>query len=230
MGTGARRGVFARRVVGLETSEERPCELRHAVTRKPRDRVLARNETGPGFVAVDVSPVASAAVIAVPRVSGEHDLQEVGMRADARFDRMLARCAELTCAKQPIVERSTGVVVGYTGVDWIEFEEQRWLEWGYRLVPPARGNGYAIEASVALLNVAANEYSGEILGIIHLDNQASKNVVRKMGFKYWMQAPVQGEVRAVYRLRLGTDPHRGVSAGVVLAGQKRTQTSIGTPR
>jgi RimJ/RimL family protein N-acetyltransferase len=150
--------------------------------------------------------------------------------ADARFDRMLARCAELTFAKQPIVERSTGVVVGYTGVDWIEFEGRRWLEWGYRLVPSARGNGYATEASVALLNVAANEYSGEILGIIHLDNQASKNVIRKMGFKYWMRAPVQGEVRAVYRLRLGSDPHRGVSAGVVLAGQNRTQTSIGTPR
>ena len=73
-------------------------------------------------------------------------------------------------------------------------------------------------------------FVGEDGAIIHLDNPASKNVVRKMGFKYWMQAPVQGEVRAVYRLRLGTDPHRGVSAGVVLAGQKRTQTSIGTPR
>jgi hypothetical protein len=33
LGTGARRGGFYRRVVCLETSEERPCELRHAPTR-----------------------------------------------------------------------------------------------------------------------------------------------------------------------------------------------------
>lgn len=62
-------------------------------------------------------------------------------RAQARFDRMLARCAELSFAKQPIVERSSGIVIGYTGVDWIEVDGGRWLEWGYRLVPAARGQG-----------------------------------------------------------------------------------------
>jgi RimJ/RimL family protein N-acetyltransferase len=64
-------------------------------------------------------------------------------QAHARFDRMHARCAELSFAKQPIIERSSGAVIGYTGVDWIEFDGDRWLEWGYRLVPAARGKGYA---------------------------------------------------------------------------------------
>jgi RimJ/RimL family protein N-acetyltransferase len=41
------------------------------------------------------------------------------------------------------------------GVDWIEFDGGRWLEWGYRLVPAARGRGYATEASLALLEVAS---------------------------------------------------------------------------
>jgi RimJ/RimL family protein N-acetyltransferase len=120
-------------------------------------------------------------------------------QAHARFDSMLARCVELSFAKQPIVERRSGVVIGYTGVDWIEFEGGRWLEWGYRLVPAARGKGYATEASLALLEVASNDYLGEVLGIIHPDNRASQNVIRKLGFAYWKQASVQGDLRNLYR-------------------------------
>jgi RimJ/RimL family protein N-acetyltransferase len=123
-------------------------------------------------------------------------------QAHARFDRMLARCQELSFAKQPIVERCSEAVIGYTGVDWIEFDGGRWLEWGYRLVPAARGKGYATEASLALLEVARNDYAGEVLGIIHPDNNASQNVIRKLGFAYWKQAPVQGDLRNVYRVHV----------------------------
>lgn len=114
---------------------------------------------------------------------------------------MLARCAELSFAKQPVVERSSSSVVGYTGVDWIEFEEGRWLEWGYRLAAEARGQGYATEASAALLDFAAERYSGAILGIIHPENTASHRVVRKLGFDHWKRTPVQGELRDLYRLQ-----------------------------
>jgi RimJ/RimL family protein N-acetyltransferase len=113
---------------------------------------------------------------------------------------MLARCAELSFAKQPIVERCSGAVLGDTGVDWIEFDGLRWLEWGYRLVPATRGKGYATEASLALLEVASNDCAGEVLGIIHPDNRASQNVIRKLGFAFWKQAPVQGDLRNLYRL------------------------------
>ena len=37
--------------------------------------------------------------------------------AHRRFDHMLAIAAELPFAKQPVVERSTGRIVGYSGVD-----------------------------------------------------------------------------------------------------------------
>ena len=47
----------------------------------------------------------------------EGDMSEVD--ANARFDRMLALSAEISFAKQPIVERSTQCIIGYTGVDWI---------------------------------------------------------------------------------------------------------------
>jgi RimJ/RimL family protein N-acetyltransferase len=124
-------------------------------------------------------------------------------QANRRFDRMLTRCAEISFAKQPVVERSSQNVVGYTGVDWIEFEGRRWLEWGYRLTTDARDKGYATEASLALLDYAVRHYTGELLGIIHPENGSSHRVIRKLGFEYWKRAPVEGEMRDLYRLDIG---------------------------
>ena len=67
--------------------------------------------------------------------------------AEIRFDHMLELAAELSYAKRPIVERSTALVVGYTGVDRFEFEGASELEFGWRLVPSARGVGYVTEAA-----------------------------------------------------------------------------------
>ena len=122
--------------------------------------------------------------------------------AHARFDRMLERCSEVPFAKQPIVERASGTVIGYTGVDRFELEGQRWLEWGYRLVPSARGKGYATEASLALLDVADRVHDGELLAFIDPDNHPSQNVIRKLGFAYWKQATVDGHVCNFYRRSL----------------------------
>ena len=122
--------------------------------------------------------------------------------AHARFDRMLVRCTEVPFAKQSIVERSSGLVIGYTGVDWIDFADRRWLEWGYRLAAGARGKGYATEASAALLASATKQYTGEILAIIHPENRASKGVIGKLGFQYWKRGPVLGEIRDLYRLEV----------------------------
>ena len=122
--------------------------------------------------------------------------------ANERFDAMIARCTEVSFAKQAIVELASGMVVGYTGVDWIDLDGHRWLEWGYRLVPAARGRGYATEATRALLVRAAVEYTGDLLAIIHPRNQPSQNVCQKLGFRYWKTAGVNGELRTIYRMRL----------------------------
>lgn len=123
--------------------------------------------------------------------------------AHERFDRMLARCMEISFAKQAIVELSSGVVVGYTGVDWIDLDGRRWLEWGYRLVPAARGKGYATEASTVLLERAAADYRGDLLAIIRPDNRPSQNVCRKLGFRHWKVASLDGEWYDVYRMWVG---------------------------
>ncbi|MGH3731549.1 MAG: GNAT family N-acetyltransferase [Micromonosporaceae bacterium] len=120
--------------------------------------------------------------------------------ASDRFDHMLAVCQSIPFGKQPVVELSSGLVVGYTGVDYIDVEGKTWLEWGYRLVPECRGLGYATEASQALLSKAHQRYADELLVIIAPENLASQNVCHKLGFTFWKQAPVDGEIRNLYTL------------------------------
>ena len=65
--------------------------------------------------------------------------------------------------------------------------------------------------------VASNEYAGEVLGIIDADNRASQNVIRKLGFAYWKRAPVQGDLRNLYRLHVGPVAAKPATARSVLA-------------
>lgn len=123
--------------------------------------------------------------------------------AMGRFDHMVAVCQTIPFGKQPVVELSSGLVVGYTGVDYMGFEGNTWLEWGYRLVPECRGLGYATEASQALLAKAHQTYAGELLAIIAPENLASRRVCHKLGFTFWKQAPVEGDIRCLYTLLVG---------------------------
>ena len=120
--------------------------------------------------------------------------------ANRRFDGMLARAGELPFAKQPVIERSTGRIIGYSGVDRFEFEGRSRLEYGYRLVPEARGHGYATEAGRAVLAEAVETFEGEILAIIDPLNHPSQNVARKLGFAFWKEALEDGYPVNLYRL------------------------------
>ncbi len=114
--------------------------------------------------------------------------------------RPLTPMSQIAFAKQPVLERSTGLIIGYAGVDWFDFEGERLLEFGYRLLPEARGKGYGTEASQAVLAAATvSPFDGEILAIIDPVNEASQGVARKLGFQFWKQAVVDDCVRNLYR-------------------------------
>ena len=119
--------------------------------------------------------------------------------ANARFDTMLQAAERVPFAKQPIIVRSSGEIVGYSGAAWFEFECARRLEFGYRLVPRARGQGYATEASLALLAVAAASFRGELLAMIDRQNLASKGVIGKLAFAFWKLADIDGYRVELYR-------------------------------
>lgn len=122
--------------------------------------------------------------------------------ANQRFDRMLANAAAIPYAKQPIIDRASGQIVGYSGVDYFEFEGERVPEYGYRLVPSARGKGYATEAGTTILNVCRESFTGTIYAIIDPTNEPSQRVAAKLGFEFWKQATINGFLDNLYRLRL----------------------------
>ena len=122
--------------------------------------------------------------------------------ASARFDAMLTRAHEVPFAKQPVVERASGVIIGYTGVDRIQYDGEEWLEYGYRLVMAARGKGYATEAGQALLAAAAQTFQGTLLGLVDPSNHPSQRVIAKLGFGFWKQDRVSGRRTNLYRLKL----------------------------
>lgn len=112
---------------------------------------------------------------------GVHDVES----ANRRFDLMLLLAEAVPYAKQPVIERTSGVIVGYTGVGTVLLDGVNRLEWGWRLVPGARGHGYATEATAALLSLADKFDDGEMLCLIDIDNQPSRRVADKVGFKWW---------------------------------------------
>jgi RimJ/RimL family protein N-acetyltransferase len=127
---------------------------------------------------------------------GVHSLES----AHERFGGMLSNAADLPYAKQPVIELSTGAIVGYSGVAWFDFEGQLRLEFGYRLVPEARGHGYATEAGRTVLALAAESFHGELLAMIDPTNAPSRNVAAKLGFTFWKQAVVNDYLDDIHRL------------------------------
>ncbi len=120
---------------------------------------------------------------------GVHDTKS----ANARFDGMLSLSGAVPYAKQPIIERTSGVIVGYTGIATAVIDGVDRLEWGWRLAPTARGHGFATEATTALLEVADAHDDGEMLCIIAPENHASIRVAHKVGFRWWRQLAWNGD-------------------------------------
>jgi RimJ/RimL family protein N-acetyltransferase len=89
-------------------------------------------------------------------------------------------CSRAACT----LELVTNTIIGYTGVAWFEFEGEPRLEWGYRLIPEARGRGYATEAGLALMAVADQTNTSVLLAMIDPTNLPSQNVIAKLGFTY----------------------------------------------
>lgn len=123
--------------------------------------------------------------------------------ATERFDTMLERAVELPFMKQPVIERSSGNIVGYAGVNRFDWAEQEWLEFGWRLVPEARGHGYATEAVTALIELAHTCWSGEIIAMIDPRNAASAHVADKAGFTFWQHTEVNGWMDDIWLLKVG---------------------------
>lgn len=122
-----------------------------------------------------------------------------GERANTRFDHMLDMAAEMPYAKQPIIERATAAIIGYTGVDRFEFEGRNEIEFGWRLVPSARGHGYATEAASEVMRVIEQSFVGTVFAMIDPTNEPSRRVAARLGFEFWKLAEVGGVLDEIHR-------------------------------
>ncbi|GAA1844508.1 hypothetical protein GCM10009687_07700 [Asanoa iriomotensis] len=75
------------------------------------------------------------------------------------------------------------------------------VEVGYGLAPSARGHGYATEALLALLNIAAEQGLSRVVADTTSDNVASQRTLERAGFR---QVRTNGDVH-VYELLLDTE-------------------------
>lgn len=81
------------------------------------------------------------------------------------------------------VYKATGKLIGFSGLKFMaEIGE---TELGYRLLPEFWKQGLATEAAKTVLPYAKSTLGlSRVVSLIHPDNEASKNVVRRLGFQW----------------------------------------------
>ncbi|MEO0841987.1 MAG: GNAT family N-acetyltransferase [Cyanobacteria bacterium J06643_5] len=103
--------------------------------------------------------------------------------------------------KWAIIHRQSGRLIGYCGIAIEETEGKLENELGYRLDSEYWGQGLATEAAKACLEYGFNQLKFDyILGIVEPENQASINVLEKVGMEFIKESKWRGEVNIyIYR-------------------------------
>jgi RimJ/RimL family protein N-acetyltransferase len=135
----------------------------HAIDVAEGERIFARS-AGPGDVWADDFPF-------------EGDIGAVGgfLRATA------AKGEQRPFGYYRITRSADGQAVG--GIGFKGRPDGGCVEIGYGLAPSARGHGYAAEAVVALLAVAAGHEIPRVIADTTLDNVASQRTLIRAGFR-----------------------------------------------
>jgi len=85
----------------------------------------------------------------------------------------------------PVVEKSTGKIIGHCGLLDKEVEGKEEIELVYVFAQTAWGNGYATEIANAIADYAFSELGlKRIISLIKPRNEASENVARKIDMEY----------------------------------------------
>jgi ribosomal-protein-alanine N-acetyltransferase len=114
-----------------------------------------------------------------------------------------------------LVERATGELIGEAGL--APFDGGPRLELGYLLRRDRWGLGLATEAAGAILAAAfADLGAREVLAVVDEGNEASLNVLRKLGFTEVGRRTREGVRQHVLRVR------RGPAGAVPFSGAGRT--------
>jgi RimJ/RimL family protein N-acetyltransferase len=128
-------------------------------------------------------------------------LKTVDEKLRAFFDRGLQRYADGLGGVNVLVAKVTGEVVGTCGLLIQTVDGVTKMEVGYTLLPQHRGKGYALEAARKCRDYAfENNFTDDLLSIIHVDNEKSKQVARGNGMRSWLVTEYKNMPVEIFRI------------------------------
>ncbi len=104
-------------------------------------------------------------------------------QAEVRFQELVDAFPKKGIGKFCVVERSTGELIGYCGIEMFKYQDKEVVEHGYRLKTSARGNGYAVEASQAVMLYAKETGYTRLFAFTESSHSQSQYILGKLGFK-----------------------------------------------
>lgn len=123
-----------------------------------------------------------------------------------QFNRIFDRYRRDLGGMNALIHRETGALLGLAGLLVQQVDGVVELEIGYSLLPMARGQGYASEAALHCRNEAfGHGWSETLISIIHVRNEPSMRVARRMGMHPEKDTRYKGNPVRIFRIRIG-DP------------------------
>jgi ribosomal-protein-alanine N-acetyltransferase len=105
-----------------------------------------------------------------------------------------------------LIDKQTETLIGQCGLLVQEVDGIRELEIGYSVLPCFWGNGYATEAARKCKEFAfANQFSGSLISIVHIQNIRSVHVAQKNGMILDKQTIFKDMPVNIFRINSG--PH-----------------------
>lgn len=100
-----------------------------------------------------------------------------------------------------VIDRASGIIIGYCGFLHQEVDGVREIEIGYRLHPEFWNRGLATEAAQAVRDHAFRDWHLQrVISLIHRDNRASRRVTEKNGMQLEKQTTFKGFPTHVYSI------------------------------
>lgn len=115
-------------------------------------------------------------------ITGKPDTPE---DTQSMIDRVKARWIEYGFSWWSFIELDSNEIIGAGCIQYLGRDPANPLETGWRLRKESWNKGYASEAAQAMVAFAFENLNAESLcAVCHQDNQASSNVMKKLGMQY----------------------------------------------